>query len=110
MTNYNYFIDSNFNYCPLAWHSYSASITDKMEKVQERALRIINNDFTSSFQDILSSTNIVPLSVRRMKQTATEIFNIVNDMSLVYINLILLHVYRISIIISGERIKLVSHK
>ena len=56
-----------------------------MEKVQERALRFINNDFTSSLQDLLSSTSTVPLHVRRMKQMATEDFKIVNDMSPEYI-------------------------
>ena len=50
-----------------------------MEKVQERALRFINNDFTSSLQDLLSSTSTVPLHVRRMKQMAPEVFKIVND-------------------------------
>ena len=51
LTIYNSFIVSNFNYCPLAWHFWSMSSTNKMEKVQERALRFINNDFTSSLQD-----------------------------------------------------------
>ena len=56
---YNSFIVSNFNYCPLAWHFCCMSSTNKMEKVQERALRFINNDFTSSLQDLLSSTRSV---------------------------------------------------
>ena len=72
LTIYNSFIVSNFNYCQLAWHLCSMSSTNKMEKVQERALRFINNDFTSSLQDLLSSTN-------------TEVFKIVNDMSPEYI-------------------------
>ena len=85
LTIYNSFIVSNFNYCPLAWHFCSMSSTNKMEKVQERALRFINNDFTSSLQDLLSSTSTVSLHVRRMKQMATEVFKIVNDMSPEYI-------------------------
>ena len=59
LTIYNSFIVSNFNYCPLAWHFCSMSSTNKMEKVQQRALRFINNDFTSSLQDLLSSTRSV---------------------------------------------------
>lgn len=47
---YNSFIASNFSYCPLAWHFCSASSTNKLEKVQERALRFINNDFSSLSQ------------------------------------------------------------
>ena len=80
MTIYNLFIVSNFNYCPLAWHFCSMSSSNKMEKVQERALRFINNDFTS-----FVFHNTVPLHVRRMKQMATEVFKIVDDMSPEYI-------------------------
>lgn len=85
MTIYNSFIISNFNYCPLAWHFCSKSSTNKMEKIQERALRFINNDFRSSLQDLLSSTHTSPLHVGRMKQMASEVFKIVNDMSPEYI-------------------------
>ena len=38
------FIISNFIYCPLDLHFYSTSSTNNMKKVQERALRFINND------------------------------------------------------------------
>ena len=42
MTIYNSFIVSNFKYCPLAWHFCSASSTNKIVKIQERALRMIS--------------------------------------------------------------------
>ena len=64
---YNSFIASNFSYCPLAWHFCSVSSTNKLEKVQERALRFINNDFSSPINDLLKSTNTQPLHVRRLK-------------------------------------------
>ena len=62
MTIYNSFIVSKFNYCPLAWHFCSTtSSTNKIEKKkQEGALRFINNDFTSSLQALLTSTNTAP--------------------------------------------------
>ena len=49
------------------------------------ALRFINNDFTSSFQALLASTNTGPLHVRRMQQMASEVFKIVNNISPTYI-------------------------
>ena len=70
MTIYNSFIVSNCNYCPLAWHFCSTSSTNKLEKIQERALRFINNYFMSSLQALLTSTNTAPLHVRRRKQMA----------------------------------------
>ena len=57
MTINNSFIVSKFNYCPLVWLFCSTSSTNKLEKIQERALRFINNDFTSSLQALLTSTN-----------------------------------------------------
>ena len=83
---YSFFIASNFSYCPLAWHFCSASSTNKLEKVQERALRFINNDHTSSLNGLLKSTNTQPLHVRRIKQMACEVFKIINKMSPEYIN------------------------
>lgn len=83
---YNSFIASNFSYCPLAWHFCSVSSTNKLEKVQERALRFVNNDYSSSISDLLKSTNTQPLHVRRLKQMACEVFKIVNKLSPEYIN------------------------
>ena len=37
---YNIFIRSNFDYCPLAWHSCWKTDDNKLEKVQERSLEI----------------------------------------------------------------------
>ena len=83
---YNSFIASNFSYCPLAWHFCSVSSTNKLEKVQERALRFINNDYSSPINDLLKSTNTQPLYVRRLKQMACEVFKTVNKLSPEYIN------------------------
>ena len=45
------FIASSFNYCPLIWDFCSQASTDKLEKIQERALRFINNDDSSTYND-----------------------------------------------------------
>ena len=57
VSNFDQFKIINRYVFPLAWHFCSMSSTNKMEKLQERALRFINNDFTSSLQDLLSSTS-----------------------------------------------------
>ena len=85
MTIYNSFIVSNFNYCPLAWHFCSAASTSKIERIQERALRFISNDFTSPLKTLLVNSNTVPLHVLRMQKMASEVFKIVNKLSPEYI-------------------------
>ena len=48
-------------------------------------MRFINNDHTSSLNDLLKSTNTQPLHVRRIKQISCEVFKIINKMSSEYI-------------------------
>jgi hypothetical protein len=43
LTIYHSFILSNFNFCPLSWHFCSEANTNKIEKIQEQALRFIYN-------------------------------------------------------------------
>ena len=38
------FVYSNFNYCPLVWYFSSSKSLQKIEKIQERALRFLYND------------------------------------------------------------------
>ena len=47
----NSFVYSKFSYCPLVWHFCSAkSVTKKTGKIQERALRILYNDFSNDYE------------------------------------------------------------
>ncbi len=56
---YKSFIRSNFNFCPLVWHFCSKTNSDKLEKIQHRALRITFNDFSSSYETLLDRA-IIP--------------------------------------------------
>ena len=49
------FILANFNYCPLVWYFTSAKQIDKIEKIQERALRYISDDYDSKGRIIRST-------------------------------------------------------
>ena len=50
----------------------------KMEKIQERALRFICDDFESPLPDLLQQNGVLPLHISRMKLMAGEVFKIVN--------------------------------
>ena len=43
---------SNFNFYPLSWHCCSENNTKKMEKLQERALRFVFYDLSSSYRHL----------------------------------------------------------
>ena len=82
---YNSFIASNFSYCSLVWQFCSTSSTKKLEKVQERALRFIYNDYISCLNDHLKLTNTQPFHVSRLKQMACLVFKIIYKLSPEYI-------------------------
>ena len=48
---------SNFNYCPLVWHFCGEVNTKKVENIQERALRFIYEDYSASYDELLSKSN-----------------------------------------------------
>ena len=52
------FINSQFQYCPLAWMFHSRKLNTKINKLHERALRITYRDQESSFEDLLGHDNI----------------------------------------------------
>ena len=61
------FIFSNFNYCPVVWHFSGKNSTAKMEKIQERALRFVTEDYNSPISDIfLVKTKSKLLHVSRL--------------------------------------------
>ena len=81
LTIYCSFIMSNFNY----WHFCGETNTKKIEKIQERALRFIYNEYTSSYEDLLCKSKLPSLKVRRLRTFALEVFKIVNKDCPVYL-------------------------
>ena len=81
LTIFHTYILSKFNYCPLAWHVCNENNSRKLEKIQERALRFVYEDFDSSYEELLDKAKIPTLHVRRLRTMALETFKILNNMS-----------------------------
>ena len=60
-------VSSNFNCCPTTWHFTSKSSTMKTEKVHKAALRVVYNDYTTSYSGLLDMSNRTPLFLARLK-------------------------------------------
>ena len=85
-------------FCPLIWHFCSQCSTNKLEKVQERALRFVYNDYVSSHADLLKTAGAEYLHIKRVKEMAREVFKIVNNIAPTFIeNLIALKQSKYSI-------------
>ena len=78
---YNSFVASNFNYCPLVWHFCGQVNNNKLEKLQERSLRIIHNDYDSSFETLLKWSKQESLLTKRLKIIILEVFKTVNRLN-----------------------------
>ena len=63
---YNISIQSNCSYCPLAWIFCGRKKSNKLEKLQERALRIVFDDFSTSYEILYERANTLPLSFYRL--------------------------------------------
>ena len=74
MTIFNSFILSNFNYCPLVWHHCSLENSRKIEKIQERGLRFVYNDSTSTYFELLGRAQKNLLYIERLKKLAIFVF------------------------------------
>jgi hypothetical protein len=81
LTIFYTFILNNFNFCPLAWHFCTVKNTKKIEKMQERALRLVCNDYNSTYLELVDKTKVPTLQVRRIRTMALETFKMINNMS-----------------------------
>ena len=77
----NSFVLSNFNYCPLVWHFCSSKSLKKIEKIQERALRILYNDSTSDNNQLLNKSSKTSMEVKRLRNLALKIFKTLNHLN-----------------------------
>ena len=74
------FILSHFNYCPIVWHICSKYNTVKLDKIQERGLRFVYNDYSSSYEILLSKAGLCTLEIGRLRAIAVEMFKAMNGL------------------------------
>ena len=55
----NTFFYSNFNYCSLVWHFSTKKNTNKIEKNQERCLKLLYNNNIERYDDLLVKTSSI---------------------------------------------------
>ena len=72
----NAFFDSQFNYCPLI-----CNLNNKINRLHERCLRVIYNDKTSSFEQLLENDNSVSIHHRNIQTLTTEMHKVTNGLS-----------------------------
>ena len=74
----NTFINSQFGYCPLIWMFHSRVLNNRINKIQERALRIVYDDHVSNFDELLQKDGSMTIHERNIQLLATEVYKTVN--------------------------------
>ena len=82
---YKSFISCHFNYCPAVWHACGATNSQKLEKLQYRALKFVFNDYNSSYESLLTKAGMPSLEVSRLRNIASEVYKAYNKLSPSYI-------------------------
>ena len=75
------FIQSQFNYCPVVWMFHNRTLNHKINKLHERALRLVYKDETLTFQELLDKDDSVTVHHRNLQRLATEMYKIKNNLS-----------------------------
>ena len=77
----NAFITSQFSYCPLVWMFHSRTLNNRINKIHEKALRLVyKNETFSSFDDLLKRDKSVSIHQKNLQILATEIYKTKNDL------------------------------
>ena len=77
----NAFFNSQFNYCDVIWMCHSRALNNKINRPHERCLRIIYNDKTSTFKELLEKDKSVSIHYRNIQVLATEMYKVVSEMA-----------------------------
>ena len=75
------FIESHFSYCPLTWMFHNRKLNRKINHIHERALRLVYDDYTSFFKDLLQKDGSVSVHHLDIHYIAIEMYKIKNKLS-----------------------------
>ena len=73
------FIMSQFSYCRLTWMCHSRNINNQINKLYECALRLVYNDKSSSFRELLERDKSVTIHERIIQVLLTVIFKVKSE-------------------------------
>ena len=75
------FITSQFGYCPLIWMFCSRKLNNRINRIHERALRIVYNDNEASFQELLDYDCSVTIHQKNLQCLAIEMFKVIKGIA-----------------------------
>ena len=77
----NSFINAQFSYCPLIWMFHDRYLNTKLNKIHERALRIVYKDTNADYEALLKLDNAASVHQRNLQYLVTEIYKTKNSLN-----------------------------
>ena len=68
------FMQSQINYCPLVWMFHGRTLNNKINKLHERAMRIVYKNESLTFDELLQLDNSVTVHQKNLQKLATEMY------------------------------------
>ena len=68
------FVESQFAYCPLIWMFHSRELNRKINKFQEKSLRMVYANDTSTYEELLKMDGSVSAHYRNIQTLAIEMY------------------------------------
>ena len=75
------FVTSQFNYCPLIWMFHNRELNNRLNRIHERALRLVYQNNILLFSELLEKDNFVTMHQRNLQLLATEVFKLKNGLA-----------------------------
>ena len=75
------FFESQFNYCPLIWMCHSRDLNRKINKLHERALRVVYGNEGLTFEELLAIDGSFTIHERNLQKLATEMYKVKHNLS-----------------------------
>ena len=78
-TLFKAFVQSQFKYCPIVWMFLGRRTNSKINKLDERALRIVYDDEVSTFDQLLAMDKCFCIYHQNIQRILIEIYNALHD-------------------------------
>ena len=75
------FIESQFNYCPLVWMFHSRTMNNRINKLHERALKLVYKNSELSFEELLELDNSKTVHQKNLQRLAIEMYKVKNNIA-----------------------------
>ena len=76
--------ESQFKYCPLTQMFYSRKTNNRINKLDETALRLVYSDYESTFEDLLTKDGSFTVHHYNIQTLAIELYKVYNYISNIF--------------------------